>query len=399
MGQKKLDLNNNSIDKLIFKSQNWLLKSGIQNSKNKSNIFGSVNAWYDADIKSYSFIYSEINGYFLTLMCYLFKVTNNKIFIEKALASSKWLIEKAQHKNGGFKCLFIIDKNSPNYYKENLIYSFDSGVILNGLCSLYKLTKKKFLLKSAEKCANWLIYSCSNDDGILEPIFDFKEDKFYSSDKEWSTTYGSYHTKISIGLLNYYSITKKKIYRKYAEKICLNSLSFQKKNGRFISFSDKGGTNAHPHCYSAEGLWTSGKFLKNKKMLNASRKAAKWIISQMNSKGNIPRLYKNNRPIFIERVDALAQVIRLNFLHYNPNKINLLSDIQLKKILKILLSYQVKNSRNVKTNGSFLWGKKSSGQKVNHANSWVTFFSIQSLYLIKDYINKKKINFDYFDLV
>ena len=41
----------------------------------------------------------------------------------------------------------LIDKKSPNFYKENLIYSFDNGVILNGLCSLYKLTKKNFFLK------------------------------------------------------------------------------------------------------------------------------------------------------------------------------------------------------------------------------------------------------------
>ena len=131
-----MDLNIKSIDKIILSSQNWLLQSGIQNSNPKSSNFGSVNAWYDPTIKSYSFVYSEINGYFLTLMSYLFKLTKKKIFLEKALRSSKWLIKSAQCKNGGFKCLFLIDKKSPNFYKENLIYSFDNGVILNGLCSL-----------------------------------------------------------------------------------------------------------------------------------------------------------------------------------------------------------------------------------------------------------------------
>ena len=73
-----MDLNIKSIDKIILSSQNWLLQSGIQNSNPKSNNFGSVNAWYDPTIKSYSFVYSEINGYFLTLMSYLFKLTKKK---------------------------------------------------------------------------------------------------------------------------------------------------------------------------------------------------------------------------------------------------------------------------------------------------------------------------------
>ena len=67
--------------------------------------------------------------------------------------------------------------------------------------------------------------------------------------------------------------------------------NFKKKNGRFISFPFRGGTNAHPHCYSAEGLWSVGKYLKNKKYLNASYSATKWILSKQNKNGQIPRLY------------------------------------------------------------------------------------------------------------
>lgn len=156
MGKEKLEITIKKLNQAIQKSQDWLLNSGIQNSKKNSSLFGSINAWYDPSKKKYSFVYSEINGYFLTLMVYLYKVTNNKIYIDRALRSAKWLIKNGQNKNGGFKCLFVIDKKSPHIYKKDLIYSFDNGVILNGLCSLYKVTKKGFLLKSADKCANWL---------------------------------------------------------------------------------------------------------------------------------------------------------------------------------------------------------------------------------------------------
>lgn len=399
MGKTKLALNNKKISQSIENAQSWLLSSGIQNSKINTKLYGSINAWYNPKNKKYSFVYSEINGYFLTLMVFFYKNTKNKIYLDKAIDSAKWLIKNAQFKNGGFKCLFAIDKTSPHTFKENLIYSFDNGVILSGLCSLYKITKKKFLFHSANKCANWIVHDCLDKNYNIKPVYHVEDNKFYESDKEWSTTSGSYHTKVAIGLLNYYSISKKKIFKIFAEKICLKSISYQESNGRFISFPFKGGTNAHPHCYSAEGLWSVGTYLNNKKYLKSSFKATKWIVSKMNNKGLIPRLFLDKKPIYYERIDAIAQVIRLNFLHLNKKKKIILTAKKLEKLVSILLSYQNKNKKNLKTFGSFLWGKKSSGVKVNHANSWVTFFAIQGLYLLKYFQKNKKIKFDPFDIV
>ena len=67
--------------------------------------------------------------------------------------------------------------------------------------------------------------------------------------------------KSSYGLANLYSVTKQKKYLKYATKICDKSILYQNKSGRFI-ISFKGGTNLHPHCYAAEGLWSLGCYLK-----------------------------------------------------------------------------------------------------------------------------------------
>jgi len=71
MGKKKLDLNLNKIENSIDQGIHWLINSGIQNKK--GNRSGSVNAWFDTKRKKYSFIYSEINGYFITMMVFLYK--------------------------------------------------------------------------------------------------------------------------------------------------------------------------------------------------------------------------------------------------------------------------------------------------------------------------------------
>ena len=390
-------INSNRIKISIEHAVEWLTKSGIQNSTGSRS--GSVNAWYDIKKKKYSFIYSEINGYFITMMIFLYKQTKNKKYIDLALMSAKWLSKYALHKNGGFKCLFLIDKSSPHAFKQNQIYSFDNGVILNGFASLYKITKKKFLLKNAIKCGNWLINHCIDKNDYVKPVYEISENKFYESDKEWSLTSSSYHTKIATGLINLYSITKNQKYIKFAKKICERSLQFQKKNGRFISFPFRGGTNAHPHCYSAEGLWSVGKYLKNKKYLNASYSATKWILSKQNKNGQIPRLYFKEKKIYHERVDALSQVIRLAFLNTNNSNKLRFSNKKILKLLLIVLKYQNLKNKNRKIKGSFFWGKTSYGELLYHPNSWVTFFSVQALMFYFNYSKNKKINFDSFDLV
>ena len=221
MGAKKLDKQVKTIDQALKHSINWLEKSGIQNSQKKKNrLSGSVNAWYDPKKKKYSFVYSEINGYFMTMMVFLYKRTGEKKYLDKGLEAAKWLISNAQEKDGGFRCLFLIDKNSSHAHKKDQIYSFDNGVIINGLVSLYKETKKPYLIKSAEKCGNWIINFCIDNNNLVKPVYEIEQNKFFESDKEWSTTSGSYHTKISIGLANLYSIIKKKkIFRSFKENL------------------------------------------------------------------------------------------------------------------------------------------------------------------------------------
>ena len=127
--------------------------------------------------------------------------------------------------------------------------------------------------------------------------------------------------------------------------------------------------------------------------------ATKWIISKKNKKCIIPRLFIDNKPIFFERVDAIAQVLRLNFLNSNFGKKNLIAKNDLIKMVNLLLKNQVKNKNNHKINGSFIWGKKSTGELVKHSNSWVTFFSLQALNMVNDYFDKIDFNLEEFDLI
>ena len=106
----------NKIDRNINLALRWLIKSGIQNQNNKDLAkYGAFSAWYDITSKKYSYLYSEITGYLITSMLFHYEITKKKFFLKSAELSANWLINYAQDKNGGFKCLYLIDKNLSYY--------------------------------------------------------------------------------------------------------------------------------------------------------------------------------------------------------------------------------------------------------------------------------------------
>ena len=365
----------------------WLINSGIQ-SKNNDN-YGGYYAWYDEKKKNYSYLYSEITGYLITFHCFIFSLKKNKKNLIAAEAAAMWLINKAQLSFGGFKCLELADKNSNILDKSSLSYSFDNGVILNGLVNLYKITKKKKYLKAAIRCADWLIV-CSNKNGIVQPVFDSVKNKFIVNKKSWSMIPGSYHTKISIGLYNIYSVTKKKNYLNLANQIIKKSISRQKKNGMFLSTTDH--LNLHPHCYSAEGVWVAANLFKKDSYYKSVISAVDWIKNNM-KKSLPPRLFFNNKKVIYNfRVDAISQFLRL-ILILNIDKKMILNDNLIKNLINIMLKNSSK-SKIKKSKGGFYWGLQSNGKKTHCVNTWTSSFALQAIIYLEQIKtnNKKKLN-------
>ena len=376
---------------------NWLTKSGIQNNNKNLNEFGAYYAWYSVKEKKYSYMYSEISGYLITSLVYHYKISKNFFFLKCAKRSADWLIRKAQHKNGGFLCLFLVNKNLNFKYKENLIYAFDNGVIINGLVNLYNVTKDKKYLKSAIKSADFLSKFFLKKNNEVEAVYDVNKKKFIENKDQWSMVSGSYHTKIAMGYLNLYTKTKLTKYLKVGKKILKVYLKKQKKNGEFVS--TKKSTNLHPHCYSAEGYWACGKFLDNSLYKKAALKSTNWILKSINENGYPPRLKHGNKINFNERVDVLNQVLRLIILNKKKLNLNNHNKIKINKLINIILQYQSNQKNLKKENGGYFWGKKSNGKKTKDVNTWTTAFATQALSIFNDKKSLKVINSNPFFLV
>ena len=250
-------------------------------------------------------------------------------------------------------------------------------------------TEEKYLV-AAVTVADWLVYSAQKPSGAFFPIYELSDGKFFESDKEWSTTSGSYHAKVAIGLLNLHDLSRKKKYLDSAVRICDFALSCQNASGRYVSHLSRGGTNAHPHCYTAEGLWVSGSILDRADYLESSSRGVEWLLGLQSAEGYIPRLFLDDKPIYNERVDALSQTLRLSMIHMSGKHLSSLNKNKIELIVPLILDYQACDVNDVKARGGFYFGKSSAGDKViPHVNLWVTSFAIQALQVYNDYCAEK----------
>lgn len=367
----------NTIPEITNAISNWLTDSGVQIKSKDPQEEGGFGSWYDTNIKAWPFIYSEITGYMLTTMCWLYETTGEKKYLDSALKAGHWLLNTTHEPNGGFHCNHPLIAERKEF-KRNQQYAFDNGIILNGLVCLYRATKDEVWLASAVTAADWLVNFAQKPNGAFYPVYQMDENKLFESDKDWSTESGSYHAKIAIGLLNLYDVTKKAKYKTSAEKVCDFAMGCQNGAGRFISFMNRGGTNSHPHSYSCEALWVAGKYLNREDYLKSSAKGVEWLLGLQNQEGIVPRQYLDDKPVYNERVDVLSQCLRMAVLIKEEGLLNPQLDEKLHKLAAILPSYQAKTN-DIHTNGGFYFGKLSNGTPVFHVNVWVSAFAMQAL--------------------
>lgn len=370
----------------VSKAAEWLVGSGVQViSDNPLHKQGFVS-WYEADTQSMPYVYSEITGYLVSMMCDLYDQTGDSRFLDSATGAADWLLRTADPTTGGFRCLFPL-KPSRFDYKYNQIYVFDTGVIISGLVNVYRASKQDKYLAAAVKAADWLISDVQKDNGAFLPVYDVEKQSFNEQDSEWSLCSGSYHTKVAIGLVNLYEATQNAKYKDAAIKACDFALTFQQADGRFISFPTEGGTNSHPHSYSAEGLWVVGKVLGREDYLQASAQATSWLLQWQSEEGYVPRHFHNGEPLYNERVDILSQALRLAAIHLAEGRLpdSIETRAKLDKLAAVISRNQAV-SEDVRINGGFYFGRLSNGDQMPHVNVWVSAFSIQGLGRYEGYL-------------
>lgn len=365
-----------NIDKHIKIARRWILESGIQAPKgmidmNGQDMFGAFRSWYDLDKQEFSYIYTEISGYALTALLYLFEKNNIGAYLERAKMAGDWLLG-TQAETGAFKTAYYTFEDSVK--KPEAFVSFDIGMVCNGLANLYRGTNEEKYLFGARRAGDWLVAQ-QREDGSLPAQVNINDSSVKDASDTWSTQSGSYHGKAAIGLLNLFDIIKNEKYLNSAKALLEYALGYQRENGQFLTYGKLMGTHLHPHTYTAEGLYVAGIYLNDKIYLEASKRAVEWSIGVVKD-ALAPRFVHNDEYNYNERVDVLAQVLRLAIL-FN------LDSAKGKLMLEKIISYQY-SGKVAGQNGGFLFGKSSIGEKINHVNSWVTMFALQAMMIFRE---------------
>lgn len=370
---------------------NWFLNSGIQNIQKGKDTYGSFNSWFDIKNNKFSFAYSEITGYGITTLLYLYSLSEGKsnILLDRAKIAADWLMKKAFNQEvGGIRCRYDFDLKK---FSER-ICSFDNAMCLNAFVNLFKQTGDKKYLNFSIKIANWILRMQKKNDSFYTRFFTDNNTLEETGDK-WSKQSGSFHAKIAIGLLNLGLLLGEGKYINRVKRICDFALKFQKDDGRFITDVNTKGTFLHPACYTAEGLLTAAIVLKDKKYINAVKKFVKWILKNKLETNGFPAYFLDGNFIPVESPEINSQVLRLCLI-LNSASGKILSRDVLDFCIKRLLKYQCQ-IKSKKTYGGFYsgeaWFYKEKNLFKEHVNSWVTMFILQVLFMTDRRFNQDDI--------
>jgi hypothetical protein len=343
----------------------WLLHSGIQVAD------GGFVGWYSPDSQTVPFVYSEITGYAVSTLCHLHAVTGRSEHLHAAIAAANWLTRTTEHRTGAFRCLFPI---RPTRFdgKQYQVYAHDTGVIVNALVNAYRATSRDVYLATAVQAADWLLTEAQEPGGAFRAAFDLRAGTFLRDDDAWSLRPGPHHTKVALGLANLAAATGQQQYADAAIRACDAAVALQQPDGRFPSFPG-GGTNAHPHAYAAEGLWGVANLLDRPDYHEASARATDWLLDRQDPDGRVPRHVHDGTATYHERVDVLAQALRLAVLHRRTGP-------GVDRLAGLVRAARVR-SADPRADGGFAFGRLADGTPSPDVNVWVTAFAVQALLL------------------
>lgn len=361
------------IEDRISHLKKWLLHSGIQAEQ------GGFYAWEDVENKNYSFLYPEITGYAVTLLCFLYEITKDDLYIMRAKRAAGWIINKAIHSSGGVLTKSYITDAVEHYsFERGNIYTFDCAMVAFGLLKLYRITNQKEYLDAAKGIIGFLVDNMLKENGLFHPIFDTKNNSTYEDSVKWSRQAGSFHCKLSLCLCELAEIEKDSYYQNLAGNLIDSSIRHFYKDKRFINNISDESTHFHPYCYTIEGILYYCYKLKDDRYRKLVEDTFDWILKFQELDGGIPTgVFKDGREKIVhQRSDIQTQVLRLYYLIKNKD---CNSNFDKGKLLGRLIQFQNLDQGH---KGSFYFGVDEDGSYRKHSNSWCSMFALQALYLV-----------------
>ena len=160
----------------------WLLDSGIQEPG------GGVARYHRADLGRNLPVSVEITGYAASALVYLHRVTGQAVYLERALASARFLTRTAWDAQAA---ALPFELDPPAY-----TYFFDCGIVVRGLLAVWRATGDAECLSTAIAIGRAMASDFRAADGTLHPILALPSKQPVALDPgSWSRSDGCYQLK------------------------------------------------------------------------------------------------------------------------------------------------------------------------------------------------------------
>lgn len=358
--------------KALLRASAWLTGSGIQETETEHA--GGFYAYYSSMDRSYSYLYSEITGYAISTLLYLDRILPFMSRDVYADFAASWLVDQAWVPDqGGFIAKFFPTQNKV----LRQIYTFDTGMILNGMVNLYQETGNSYYLSVAAGAVEFIVDRMRSSNGMPYPIFDLDTNEFVCDTKHWSTDIQPYLGKCAIGLLNYADTTMSDRVRDYASQMLEWVHSWAQEHVEGAASHGDGAFHLHPTCYAIEALLVGGVNLEREHMIQSALKTWKFVAENQLPNGGFPMLVGSGENF--ERSDICAQFIRTGYI---LNKLGMLPDNYgdaLDRAVTRLVSLS-SDEPDPKSYGAIMHSGRERPERYD-PNCWCTMFAIQALAL------------------
>lgn len=331
---------------------NWLLRAQESTPDDGMGSFHLVNGWSSS--------YPETTGYIIPTLLQYAAERNDDNIREAAVRAADWLIS-IQRPPGGWQGGRVNENKPP--------IVFNTAQIIRGIMGVYKLTRDRKYLQSAQKAGDWLC-SIQDDDGSWT--------RFALMGK--SRVYDSY---VAYPLLMLHKETRLEKYRNHAVKNLdwiINSK--QHVNGWFQDCDNTIKKNSkpilHTIAYTIDGLLDSGIYLDERKYTDAARKTADVLKEKFDSDGYLHGRYDKNwngSEHMILTGCAQMSIVWQKMAHFSGNREYAETA---RKMNNLLIRLQMRRIRNESPDtlgaisGSFpLWGRYEPFAYPNWATKYL----------------------------
>jgi hypothetical protein len=193
----------------LARAGRWFLESGIQEPS------GGVARFYRSEITSNRAVSTEITGYVASALAWLFEVTGDEAYRDRAILTARFLVDTAWDKEL---------KTFPFELPPQLTYFFDCGIVIRGLMAVWRVTRDEELLLIASAACHGMVADFRAN-GDYHPILTLPAKQPLERTSQWSRSSGCYQLKSALAWFDVADVTADPALREAWEGILASSLA------------------------------------------------------------------------------------------------------------------------------------------------------------------------------